>query len=435
MPFSLRSFAPLAMLLLAPVGLGCSLAPEDVGDADATESSEAEISSVPQSVVERQSIGNCWIYAHASWLESLHQAATGETYDSSQSWQTYWHWFEQLVNGETAGEEELQTGGWFRTSNYLTERYGIAPEAAFIPEDVASEMSSRQKSALDRVNAEMKAGGRLATPTSRRNRRLVRQILDEAFQLSPEVRTQMNKVFGTTATRNLTTRSRTTGRLLANTEGTFIVRPTDFSVAYTRFDAATRTSVPVSTTLAQAMIDWRSAYYSTWNGRSTLIRVQRALHDRQPVVASWFVDFNAMSNFDQPGAPRGSFTKTLLDRSGPGRQGGHMTVFHDYEARLANGELLAAGIDLDRVADADKLEAALDPSTTIVKLRVKNSWGSARADRGFVPELPGYHDLHLDYLNGPIQACTETENLKPLEERGCTMRRTPLNEVILPPGY
>lgn len=433
---SLRALGPLAMLLLAPLVGACSAQPQEE-DADAAEASEDAITSVPQSVVERQSIGNCWIYAHASWLESLHKTATGETYDSSQSYQTYWHWFEQLANGETTGDTEIQTGGWFRTSNYLTERYGVAPEAAFIPEDLGNEMSSRQKTALDAVNREMKDGGRLATSEQRRDRKLVRQVLDDAFQLSPEVRAQMNKVFGVTATRNLTTRSRTTNRFLASTANTFIVRPTDFKVAYTRFDAATQTSTPVNTTLAQAMTDWRSTSYSTWQSRPQLTRVQRALHDQQPVVVSWFVDFNAMSNFDQPDAPKGSFTKALLDRMGPGRQGGHMTVFHDYEARLPSGEVLAAGTNLDKSdpAQAEKLKAALDPATTIVKLRVKNSWGSARSDRGFVPELPGYHDLHMDYLNGPVKACTETENLKPLAERGCNSNRTPLNELILPPGY
>lgn len=430
---SLRTLGALSLLLLAPLA-GCAATEPDDG---AAETSEDEVTSVPQSVVERQSIGNCWIYAHASWLESMHQTATGVPYDSSQSWQTYWHWFEQLVNGETAGDDEIQTGGWFRTSNYLAERYGVVAEEAFVPEDVGNEMSSRQASALARVNQEMKPGGQLATSEARRNRKLVRQILDEAFGLSEDVRAQMHKVFGVTATRNLTTRSATSAKLLANTANTFVVRPSDFAVTYTRWNAATSQGEEVKTTLDQAMNEWRSAYYSSWNGRSTLTRLQRALHDHQPVVASWFVDFNAMSNFDQPDAPRGSFTKALLDRQGPGRQGGHMTVFHDYEVKLPSGEVLAAGEDLDPAdpASAEKLAAALEPSAEIVKLRVKNSWGSARSDRGFVPELPGYHDLYMDYLNGPVTACTETENAKPLAERGCTSERTPLREIILPPGY
>ena len=34
---------------------------------------------------ERQSIGNCWIYAQATWVESMHKRATGEDIDISQS--------------------------------------------------------------------------------------------------------------------------------------------------------------------------------------------------------------------------------------------------------------------------------------------------------------------------------------------------------------
>jgi hypothetical protein len=432
---SIRRLGFLSLLLAAPLASGCA-APVDADEAEEVGSNEDEVTAVPQSVVERQSIGNCWIYAHASWLESMNKSATGQTYDSSQSYQTYWHWFEQLVNGETEGDSEIQTGGWFRTSNYLTERYGVAPEAAFVPEDVGSEMSARQKAALDKINLEMKSG-RLATPNARRNRSLVRTVLDEAFALSPEVRAQMRKVFGATATRNLTSKSRTTGKFTADTRGTFVVRPSEFAVKYTRWDAAAGKSEVVTGSLDKAMSEWRSAYYSTWNGRATQIRVQRALHDAQPVVVSWMVDFNALSNSDQPGAPQGSFTKTLLDRNKPGRQGGHMTVFHDYEIKLASGEVLAAGTTLDPANPEHKakLDAALDPRATIIKMRVKNSWGTARDDRGFVRGFGGYHDLYMDYLNGPIKSCTETDNLKPLAERGCNRDATPLNEVILPPGY
>jgi len=51
--------------------------------------------------------------------------------------------------------------------------------------------------------------------------------------------------------------------------------------------------------------------------------------------------------------------------------------------------------------DKTLLDAALLPSTTVEFFRVKNSWGSARPDRAFAPGMPGYHDLHLDYLDGP----------------------------------
>src|SRR5262249_19358714 len=135
--------------------------------------------------------------------------------------------------------------------------------------------------------------------------------------------------------------------------------------------------------------------------RSFQIRVQKALHDRQPVVLTWDVDFNAMENYDP--TLRGSFNMTTLKRAGgPGRQGGHMTVLEDYEAVTKDFGTLKAGVTLDptNAADKAKLDAAL-LSTTVVKFfRIKNSWGASRDDRAFAANFPGYHDLYMDYLNG-----------------------------------
>src|SRR5688572_13571362 len=63
-----------------------------------------DITSIPQSSVKRQSIGNCWAYATASWVESLHLDATGKQLNVSESWMTYWHWFDQIVSGEAKTE-------------------------------------------------------------------------------------------------------------------------------------------------------------------------------------------------------------------------------------------------------------------------------------------------------------------------------------------
>ncbi len=426
----LRSLVAPSLLALA-LSTGCAMNTAD-REEDVTEgASEDAISDVPQSVVERQSIGNCWIYAHASWFESMYLTATGNQYDSSQSYVTYWHWFEQIANGEIDGEKEISTGGWFRTANYLVKTYGVAAEKDFIPTDANNEMSNAQSSALSKVNQEL-ATGRLSTTTARRNRQLVRQVLDEAFGLSTSVRGQLDKVFGKTVARNLTTRSKTTGKLLASTANTFVVRASAFPAAYKKWDATQKKSVAVKTNLEVAANEWREVSYSSWNRRDTQIRVQRAMHDAQPVPLSWFVDFNALAN---SGDLQGSFSKVTLDKMGPGRQGGHMTVMEDYEVTLPSGEILKAGTTLDPVADKAKLDAALSPSATIKFFRIKNSWGSSRLDRGFVPGMGGYHDLYMDYLNGPLKQCDETENAKPLAERGCDSSTAGLRAVYLPPGY
>ena len=79
---------------------------------------------------------------------------------------------------------------------------------------------------------------------------------------------------------------------------------------------------------------------------------------------------------------------------------------------------------------AQQTMALLLDSTEIVFLRVKNSWGSLRPDRGFAPGMPGYHDLYMDYLNGPIAWCPSVDD-KTAEN--CTSMATPFRTVMLPP--
>jgi hypothetical protein len=112
-----------------------------------------------------------------------------------------------------------------------------------------------------------------------------------------------------------------------------------------------------------------------------------------------------------------------------------MTVLQDYEARLQDGSILPAGVTLDpsKPADQSLLDRALLASTQIDFLRVKNSWGSARPDRAFAPGMPGYHDLHLDYLDGPVKKCVERDG--ETDTNNCPTTTTPLQNVVLPPGY
>src|SRR5688572_14957685 len=86
----------LVGVVLCAALVGCG----EQGEAEAAESlgfSDDPIVDVGQTAVERQSIGNCWIYAHASWIESMHQTASGAAVDLSQSYWTYWHWFDQIT--------------------------------------------------------------------------------------------------------------------------------------------------------------------------------------------------------------------------------------------------------------------------------------------------------------------------------------------------
>ena len=402
--------------------LGCGMSTARPEKAD---SREEAIVDVNHTEVERQSIGNCWIYAEASWAESMYKTATGADFDISQSYWTYWHWFGEITGSPWS--TTIQTGGWWSTANDIVRNYGLMSEADFVPEDSATgvEMSARQKSALGAMNDALKTGGRLDTRAKREDAALVLEVLNDAWQLTPDVRTLLSGAFGAEGSETIA-RGRAT--LPAK-----ITSAAVFPAAY----ALAPTEPSTVKTLDRAIREWREVRYpaTAFSRRAMQIRLQRALHDRQPAILNWFVDFNALES--EVGLPlSGSFTLAKLDNK-PGRQGGHMVVFEDYEAKLASGDVLKAGVTLDptKAADATKLSEALRTDTEVSFFRIKNSWGKNRTDRGFAPGFPGYHDLYMDYLNGPVKQCTETENLVPLAERGCDYDSTPLQSLIMPSGY
>jgi hypothetical protein len=403
---------------LVVASLGACAAPDLEDDADGHASA---ITDVPHTPVERQAIGNCWIYAEATWAESMHLAATGEAFDVSQSYWTYWHWYEQILTSEWG---EIDTGGSFGTAARLVRKYGVVAERDFVPGDDDTETAVRQKQALDAMNRSLTTGA-LSTEEARGDAKLVRHELDVAWGLAPDVVRTLDRVFGAPVERGFDGRSPP-----ADASGTKILPASDFAVAYTTSPGA----APVRKTLLDAMGDWRTeSFRVTEDRRAFYGRVQRALHDRQPVLVTWFVDFNALEN--RANERRGSFNMTTLRELGPGSQGGHMTVLEDYEAELADGTLLRAGETLDPAvpAQAALLTKALEPATKVRFLRVKNSWGNARPDRAFAPGMPGYHDLTTDYLEGPVKSCREKDGRVDLTT--CQDGTVPLQDVILPPGY
>lgn len=110
-----------------------------------------------------------------------------------------------------------------------------------------------------------------------------------------------------------------------------------------------------------------------------------------------------------------------------------VSVLHDYEAETVEHGLLKAGVTLDPTSaeDALALAAALEPMTRLKLLRTKNSWGASRADRSFVPGLAGYHDLWLDYLNGPLKWCPDSTS----PSSDCNDEAQGLRELLMPPGF
>lgn len=410
--------------LAAATSAGCALA--RVGDEptdDGAASSTDDITEVDHSSVKRQSIGNCWIYATSSWLEALDKAATNQEVNTSESWLTYWHWFEQIANGSVG--EELNTGGEWTTAADIILRYGITTEGNFIPSEADDEMSMSQENALNAMNASLKTGA-LKDPAARRDRKLVRSELDKAWGLEPAVVAKLNTVFGEAVDKTL-------DRAYVNQDpGNGIIRATDFKARL----KDPQSGQFVTGTLADALgtrsgwsertgkFAWNQTSYPSdaQSRRAFWKRAQQALHDHQPVLMSWRVDFNALTRDSV-------FSLQQLKQLGPGRQGGHMTVMHDYQADVPGIGILKAGVD----ATPEQEQAALSDDTKILFVRVKNSWGGIRPDRWDNSILPGYHDLDMDYLNGPITECPETEG--PPDPSTCSGQTVPLWDIILPAGY
>ncbi len=406
-----RLLAVSASVLFGSLATGCS------GEAPAvTEEltlADEAVTDVNHSSVKRQSIGNCWIYATVGWAESLNKSATGVEQNYSESYVTFFHWFDKLVGGQVTGTD-LSTGGSFGLGTTLLTKYGLVTEGEFIADEATVEMSARQKAALTYVNTSLKSG-KLSTSTARRNRATVKAELVAAWGLKAEVVAKLDKLFGADFSKNLTATS--AGKPVVNTAGSIVKRPSELAAQYTK--GAGRT--PTRTTLDAAIRDWRVAYYpATASTRRTFQqRVQRALHDAQPVVLTWAVDFNAL---DSKGAFRGI-------PATPGRQGGHVTILDDYEvANVPGFGTLAAGTLETRPA---ALTAALSTSASITFFRTKNSWGVSRADRAFA--APGHNDLYMDYMNGPIQRCAEKADGS-TDTTKCSPE-TPFDSVVLPPGY
>ncbi len=216
-----RGLTIASMLALAGVATGAcsSEVPSDASSDDGAGSSTDDITSVNQSAVKRQSIGNCWLYATTSWLEALNKAATNEELNTSESWLTYWHWYEQLANGRAG--EEIETGGGWETAAGLIARYGITLEKDFIKAEAESEMSSRQSSALNAANISLKSGA-LKDAVARRDKKAIRKELDAAWQLDAATTARINAVFGEGVEKTLD-RS-----YLAAAPGNGVIRAIDF---------------------------------------------------------------------------------------------------------------------------------------------------------------------------------------------------------------
>ncbi len=349
--------------------------------------SAIKVSDVNHSAVKRQSIGNCWLYATASWLESLYKTENGVELNTSESYWTWWHWYDQIVNRGYI--DEISTGGDWYTASDIILNHGFVLEGEFLSDEENKQMSYAQERALDMLNAELKEDGRLASRSDRTPEN-VRAILDEAF-----------------------------GSNMADAEQ--LAQKASSTIVGTESNGK-------KITLKKALASWNTISFPVVWGKNAkpsasteqrrkeiFTRVEKALNDHAPVVISVKVDFNALDPKD------GFFKLTQLAKfEGPGRQGGHMLVLEDYTVDDVPG---VGHIGEGEVSDELKTKAL---SGKLATLKAKNSWGTDRPDRGL---SDGYTSFVADYLLKPIKWVPENS------DDGEGDYYSALQGFVLPPGY
>ena len=410
----------LLSLLAVTFASGCE-------DGSKIDGGDDSITEVPHSSVKDQSTNNCWIYATTGWVESMHLNATGEELDLSESYLTYWHWFDQIVSGWVEDGAVEEGGSWGQAAELIL-RYGLVAEKDFIAVEADEIFSKRQAKAVKAVNLALKSGA-LRYGASRRDPVLVRQVLDEAWQIKTTAKSWLDSTFGVDGSRTLDVDYQTTDV----PAGSPVRKPSSFKAklrnpATGRF--LERTVVEALGTRRSDMnlenrngeLAWQDVPYPKQRRarREFWKRVQRALHDKQPIVVNWMIDDNSFTAdgkyVDVP--PR------------PGPQGGHMVLGFDYAVDNVPGHgSLEAGV---LVTNQATLDAALSDEAEVRLLRVKNSW-SPTYHALAAPAPGGYHDLYVKYLDGPMPICTMDADGKPV--LSTCEPGVPLESIVLPAGY
>lgn len=381
-----------------------SSAPEDPAYEDS-------VTGIPTAIVGLQTIGNCWIYATNSWVETLHTRAGGGRFDLSESYLTYWSWFSQLDSA--IAQRELSVGGDYSQAAYLLAFFGAMPQSAFVSDDVSGQYSKRQEQALANMNTWLKNGGLERAPTDKWARRAyLRDALDTAWSLSTQVKTALDTVFGKEVRQSI-------GDAPADTYARFkILRPAEFSVAvYAPGATAPRVGMldalvgKPSSTWLESVGRGRTAsdvlkgpdyvrdtaHPATGSSaaavRSYWRRMQRMLHQGIPVWGAWWVENSSMT-------ADGSFSPDHVRSKGSSGGSKHASLFIDYDATLYNGTSLHAGT---KVTDPALLNAALREDTSFMFWRIQNSWGSNPA---WNTRPAGTNDLDYFYLTDGYPLCS-----------------------------
>jgi hypothetical protein len=377
----------------------------DVGEADITE--------IAQTDPKQQHINNCWVYATVGWTESLVKTASQKDLDLSESWLSYWQWYEQIADSHFfqvfgPGPRVTEVGYWGLAA-HLAMRYGFVPEAKFRtrdPEDTVKLINEALRTTLSHREA-------------RNDAARVRATLNRAFGLDDETIRAIDEVFGPNGRQSPRVESASAARarlehVMPDELAVFLPNPTthvrERSTMAAAFGEDSALSVnPVF--LRSGARAWSQTPFPPYNAslqRAFLKRVQRALNDGYPLPISWYADSASSRSTDQIAfrAPGPSFEKT---------GGWHLSLLTDYEVTNVPGfgTLPVGAAESRRPA----LDAALDDDAVVSILRVKNSWGLVGAPSS-PNQVKGYSDLYAPYYTAKVSAVSRV-----------------LGFVTLPAGY
>ncbi|HSO41108.1 MAG TPA: hypothetical protein VLT33_51635 [Labilithrix sp.] len=447
------SFLPLSRtaffrLMLAALPAAAAVACSD--GKDATTASD-DVTSVESTNVKSQAISNCWLYATAGWVESLHKGATARDVDVSEAYWNYWYFYEEITGGNIAlddaiGSGAVTQGGWWGVGAELIQRYGWMYEGDFIPQ--ADAKAKRHEEAVAAINASL-ASGALASPAARRDPRVVRAELNKAWGIEGSVVEDLERQFPIVPARKVAAPPPASDggsdggvapqeplpeppvSLVSITE-----RAAGGSLGLTRIHAPQELQVIAADgtptiTLADAVGTmapgskvgdghrvgaeaWTEVRYS-WSDtdtarRSSLLKnLQHTLNQRLAVPMAWAVASNASA-----GVYRGAGVSDDIIT------GLHESILVDYEVENVPG-FGTLQVDV-RETRPEALEATLADGAKVTFFRIKNSWGvepvwtpeemrqygiapdndaGTAAKPNFLASKPGFNDLFVDYLDVP----------------------------------
>ncbi len=356
------------------------------------------VSDQQHTIVKRQSIGNCWLYATASWAEALYLNKTGKEIDLSESYWTWWWFYYQLAYKTDIAK--IQTGGSWSVSSQILASHGVIEEAKFIPDEAGTTMSIRQAQAEAYINQQLSSGGKLSTKENRTEENIKKE-LDKAFGTNMKEAEQYvvkakDFIVGTT-------KDGKDISLFDSVGGSQYADGSDSPNMWQQVDVPQIVGKDVI--LSQEGENERA---------NVMFRVLKALNDHQPVLISVMIDFNALDIVDA------TFKASRIEQPyQTGSQGGHMVVLDDYAVddapfigTIPEGEAIS------------KLTKILATRGKLRYLKAKNSWGANRPERGLTD---GYTRFSWEYLSQPLPWKDE--------KTGQVEFYSGLSEVILPAGY